>query len=124
MSDLVDMVKSFVAPIALLAALVALSAPAVADPSQGDPPSDPGSPPDDGGGEPSDGSGGNSTMSEVRNTASASMAAASCPLFNSYAGDPNRPVHQWIILDPKGCYNELIKRALGIPPVQMILERL
>ena len=128
------MVKSFVALIAVAATLLALAGPAAADPPEGGPPGqDPDGPPGNDpegppgppeGGEPDEGSGGNSTADQTRTTANESIRTMSCPLVRSRLGDPSAPPSQLVIFDPNGCYNEFIKRALGIPPVSFVLDRL
>ena len=99
------------------------------DDAQGDDEDDSGESPGDGS-EPGPEGDANGTANATADGDASGAAQAStqdrlsCPVFRSQAGDPEAPVSRWIILDPNGCYNETIKRALGVPPVQIVLKRL
>ena len=127
------MVKSFVAPLAVLALLAFLSVPAAAE-SEEPATQDAGPESPDPGPEPSqdpapedtpDGSGNATTGNGTADSGSAAVGGATgCQLVQSKVGEGGTSASQWIVFDPNGCYTELVKRVVGIPPVRFALSRL
>ena len=146
--DLVDMVNPVAAPSLLVVVLLLSAGTAAADPqpdpgnghqgegNNGNGNGNDGTPGDNGnhgGGDNGNhagegqGSGGGNATAGGNATSDGDAKSAqitiqdhmSCPLFRA---DPRSPGE--VILDPNGCYRETINRALGVPPVQLILKRL
>ncbi len=132
------MVRPFVAPFFILVALL-LGAGAAAADADGPPDGADGSPEDDQGqgsdgqgsdadGSDADGQGGDeegpgdgeagdgneTSDGSLVDRLSERVGATACPLVELHAGNDKVPVGQWVVLDPQGCYNETIRRILGI----------